>query len=78
MTNYIVNPGDTIQLGTPPRASNPSITPSDISAFLEGRGWIEHGPFDDVWKHDGKVRFDMTWEQAMACEFYEFITLGGK
>lgn len=71
-------PGDTIQLGTHPTPTgNPSVTPPDIQVFLNSRGWIEYGPFDDVWKHDGKKRIDMSWEQALACEFYEFITLGG-
>lgn len=79
MTHYVVNPGDTIQIGvaSPPHVT-PANTPQDVWTFLSARGWVEYGGNEDVWKHEPKARFGFTWEQAVACEFYEFITLGGK
>lgn len=68
-SNYHVNPGDTITLGT-----HENDAPDDIERFLRARGWIQVSP---RWQHDGKSRFFMTWEQALAIEFYEFISIGG-
>lgn len=77
MTHHVVQPGDTVQLGIPSQAMPQSVTPADITNFLISRGWTEYGPFDDVWKHTAKGHSELSWEQAMAIEFYEFITLGG-
>lgn len=78
MTHYTIQPGDTIQLGDNV-AQTPAIpTPIDVQNFLFARGWTEVGPSSqDLWTHNGKQRFVMTWEQAMAIEFFEFITIGG-
>lgn len=70
MTNYCINPGDSIQLGYPGIPA-----PTDITTFLQSRGWQANGGYD--WQHHAKARWNMTWEQALACEFYEFITIGG-
>lgn len=48
--------------------------PGDIHTFLTARGWSLNG---DAWQHTGKGRYNMSWEQAVSCEFYEFITIGG-
>lgn len=64
-----INIGDTVTLGT-----NEPDTPDDIETFLRARGWIQASP---RWQHDDKRRYFMTWEQAVAIEFYEFITIGG-
>jgi hypothetical protein len=48
--------------------------PGDIYTFLTSRNWSKNG---DDWQHLEKGRYSMTWEQAVACEFYEFITIGG-
>jgi hypothetical protein len=71
VTNFCVNPGDTVQFGT-----MYSEAPSDIGQFLEARDWIRVG--EGHWQHSEKHRWHLTWEQAVACEFYEFITLGGR
>jgi hypothetical protein len=67
--NYQLNPGDTIQIGT-----HEVDAPDDVERFLRARGWTQVSP---RWQHSDKNRFFMTWEQAMALEFYEFITIGG-
>jgi hypothetical protein len=48
--------------------------PGDIHTFLTARAWSNNG---DDWQNQQKGRYSMTWEQAVAVEFYEFITLGG-
>jgi len=78
VTHYVINPGDTVQLGVvPPTDVPPAPTPPGIHTLLYSRGWEEYGPDKDIWKHQGKAQFGFTWEQAMAYEFYEFITIGG-
>ena len=51
------------------------VTPNQIYSFLQARDWSMQ---DDHWEHTFKHHYAMTWEQAMAIEFYEFITLGGR
>lgn len=76
--DHHVQPGDRIIF---PRVYPPPsmITPGDIATFLLDRGWVEvSNTPDDQWSHAPKGRAAMSWEQAVACEFYEFITLGGR
>lgn len=75
-TTHIVEPGDSVVIG-----SHHPECPPDIRSFLGSRGWqMVHTGMGNTegWQHSSKTRATMTWEQAMACEFYEFITLGGK
>lgn len=69
MSSYHLEPGDQITIGSPE-----SPAPSDIQTFLTGRGWNTVGT---RFQHNAKDRWHMTWEQAVAIEFYEFITIGG-
>jgi hypothetical protein len=51
--------------------------PGDVASFLGERGW---GSDNDMthWYRDQLSGFYYSWEQAMAIEFYKFITLGGR
>jgi hypothetical protein len=71
-SEYTVRPGDMIRLAP---EEPPMPGPADIASFLRSRGWYADC---GEWNHMEKNRVRMTWEQAMACEFYEFITLGGR
>lgn len=78
MAHYVINQGDTFQFG-PAVEPEEIVTPADISAFLYGRGWNEVGnSITDRWRHVIKNRPNMSWEQAVAIEFYEFVSLGGR
>lgn len=44
--------------------------------FLSMRGWKSEDSTHV--SHEAKGHHWMSWEQAMACEFYEFITIGGR
>lgn len=48
--------------------------PGDIHSFLTARYWSNNG---SDWQNHQKGRSNMTWEQAVAVEFFEFITIGG-
>lgn len=74
MTYHSVQPGDTIQIGGVVAAS----TPPEMRTWLSQRGWVDNGGNEDLWRHEPKGRYNMRWEQAIACEFFEFITLGGR
>lgn len=49
--------------------------PLDVGDFLRTRGW--HCFSSDEWQNHNYNNGTMTWEQAMAYEFYLFISLGG-
>jgi hypothetical protein len=73
MSEYQLQPGDRIVL--PPTMPG-APCPFEIRPWLEGRGWTNQ--FGDRWYMYAKHRESFTWEQAVACEFYEFISLGGR
>lgn len=76
MSTYHLQQGDTIVL---PPGEPELIAPPDIHGFLNSRGWSEVSNTPaDRFSNVAKGRNGFTWEQAMACEFYEFITLGGR
>lgn len=55
------------------------IAPKDVIAFLRSRGWRPHTPdkeHESMWFH-GSKHVLMKWEQAVAIETVEFLTLGG-
>lgn len=72
MSGFTAMPGDTITLGTVHHAD----CPYDIVDFLNGRGWTQN--HSARWASTNYVHNEMTWEQAVAVEFYRFITLGGR
>lgn len=49
--------------------------PPQIVTFLSARGWGNLN--NEVFAHGAKGFNGMSWEQALAIEFYEFITIGG-
>lgn len=73
MSFHNIAPGDTLHMAPELPAAG---APTDVRNFLGGRGWAM--VYGERWEHDAKGRPSMTWEQAMACEFYEFITIGGR
>lgn len=53
------------------------FAPPEVQKLLFAQGWAENsysGPRS--WTRNGGPQY--TWEQAMAIEFANFITLGGK
>lgn len=78
MSLHIVKLGDTIQIDGVSPSIPPAPTPPEMWNWLSQRGWVEYGDVEDFWKHEAKGRHSMRWEQAVACEFFEFITLGGR
>ncbi len=72
MSEYQLQPGDVIKL--PPTLPG-AVCPDEVREFLFARGWTNN--YGDRWSMYLKYRESLTWEQAVACEFYEFITLGG-
>lgn len=62
-----------LEMDLPPH----SPCPGDISHFLHERDWWQSS--DSTGQYFEKQQYTrMTWEQAMAVEFYAFITLGGR
>ncbi len=52
--------------------------PRDVYLFLTGRGWGDMSNGDITLFSRPKSETLHTWEQAVAIEFYEFISLGGR
>lgn len=77
--NHKIQIGDTVQIG---EISLRDATPGDINNFLMSRGWLRDYFTSmgnaDRWTHEQKGRHRLEWAQAMAIEFYEFITIGGR
>lgn len=77
MAQHHVVSGDTITLGQ----VYPTTVrcPDDIRIFLSAQGWATPwGHSNDTVRFSRDTYQDFTWEQAMAVEFYKFITLGGR
>lgn len=52
------------------------LPPVHIGSWLVQMGWQQH---QGKWKHQPDTNVpSYTWEQAMAIEFYRFVTIGGK
>lgn len=51
--------------------------PTDVDLWLHSRGWLSHtDACGEVYTLRDTV-YSLTWEQAVAYEFYRFASLGG-
>lgn len=77
--DFEVQPGNTngrlrlrrMNAPMPPPPPMAAMPPTEIVVWMKARGWAEQG---DIFLHP--LHGDMTWEQAMAVEFYKFMNIG--
>lgn len=55
---------------------HPEVTPPEIRKYLESVGWTQSSEWP-YWFYNEDFPA-LTWEQAMAIEYYKFVTIGGR